>query len=138
MQNRLSGLFVFLLGLLLFFFLIPLQTEEVDYGWLHPDTLPSVAAIVIGAAGLLHCLFPKGEGRLHLRHGMRTLIFLGLGIAGLWGMDVAGFAVAAPVMMLVIMLVVGERRWVWLIAGVILLPAVIWFCIDLLLKRPLP
>ena len=138
MQNRLSGIFVFLFGVLIFFVLIPLQTETVDYGWLRPATLPSVAAAIICVAGLVQCAVPRGTAQLRLGEGARALLFLVLGLGGLWGMHVFGFMIAAPTMMLVIMLVIGERRWLWLITGTVLLPAFIWFCIDFVLKRPLP
>ncbi len=138
MQNRLSGLVVFLLGLAIIFILIPVATETVDYGWLRPATLPTIAASVISAAGLLHLLFPQGRIELNVASVLRAVLFLMIAVAGLWGMSHFGFTIAAPLMMLVIMLIIGERRWPWLLTGVVLLPAFIWLCIDFLLNRPLP
>ncbi|PIE72890.1 MAG: hypothetical protein CSA20_05315 [Deltaproteobacteria bacterium] len=138
MQNRLSGLVVFLLGLAIIFILIPVATETVDYGWLRPATLPTIAAIVISVAGLLHLLFPQGWIELNFPAVLRSALFLMIALAGLWGMSRFGFTIAAPLMMLLIMLIIGERRWPWLMTGVVLLPAFIWLCIDVLLKRPLP
>ena len=138
MPNRLSGLFVFLFGLLLFFVVIPQQTETVGYGWLRPATLPSIAAVVIAIAGVAQLFRPKGDIELDKGNALRSLFFLCLSVAGLWAMDSFGFVLAGPAMMLVIMLSIGERRWLWLMVGVIFLPAFIWFCLDFLLKRPLP
>ncbi len=138
MQNRLSGLVVFLLGLAIIFILIPVATETVDYGWLRPATLPTIAAIVISVAGLLHLLFPQGRIELNFPDVLRAALFLMIALAGLWGMSRFGFTIAAPLMLLLIMLIIGERRWPWLMTGVVLLPAFIWLCIDVLLKRPLP
>jgi putative tricarboxylic transport membrane protein len=138
MQNRLSGLVVFILGLVIIFILVPLETETVDYGWLRPATLPAIAAVVISVGGLLHLFFPKGTVELDLRSALKALLFLIIAIVALWGMSRFGFIIASPLMMLVIMLAIGERRWPWLVTGVVLLPALIWFCIDFLLKRPLP
>lgn len=137
MLNRLSGLFVLFLGLTLLA-LIPQQTESVDYGWLRPWTLPAISAIIIAVAGALHCAIPKGTAAFKLNEGVRALLFLVLALVGLWGMKVFGFLVTAPALMLAIMLAIGERRWLWILSGTILLPAFIWFCIDFLLKRPLP
>ncbi len=138
MQNRLSGLVVFLLGLAIIFILIPAETETVDYGWLRPATLPTIAASIISVAGLLHLLFPQGRVELELFVVLRAALFLMIAVAGLWGMSRFGFTIAAPLMLLLIMLIIGERRWPWLLTGVVLLPAFVWLCIDFLLKRPLP
>ena len=47
-----------------------------------------------------------------------------------------GFLPVAPGLALVIMLMIGERRWAWLGAGVVAVPAAIW-AFALLLGRPL-
>ena len=138
MQNRLSGLVVALFGLAIVFLLIPNQTEPVDYGWLRPATLPAITAVIIIISGLVQLLFPKGRTDVDVRAGLRVLFFFAIGIADLWLMHTAGFAVAAPLLLLVLMLTLGERRLLWLITGVILLPASIWFIVDYLLNRPLP
>jgi hypothetical protein len=36
------------------------------------------------------------------------------------------------------MLSIGERRPLWLIAGIVLIPLAMWSSIELLLNRPLP
>jgi putative tricarboxylic transport membrane protein len=136
--NRLSGLFSVVAGMILLFWVIPHQTETVDYGWLKPATLPKITAVIIIIAGLIHFIFPKGTAHIDFPVAAKAALFLGIGVAGLWLMHLAGFIFAAPVLMLVMMLKVGERRWQWLLSGVILLPAFIWLCVDFLLKRPLP
>jgi putative tricarboxylic transport membrane protein len=138
MQNRFSGLFVSLFAIGILFVLIPGQTETVEGGWLSPATLPSIAAVIIFIAGAVHLFFPKGKAELNVSDAFRALIFLVIGIAGLWAMQVIGFVIAAPLMMLLLMIRIGERRWPWLVIGLALLPGFIWVCIDYLLKRPLP
>lgn len=138
MQNRLSGIVALALGLAIIFILIPIETEPVDYGWLKPATLPLVAAVIISVGGLLHLFFPKGEVQLALTDSIRALAYLFAGLLGLWGMKQFGFKITAPLMMLGIMLAIGERRWLWLLGGSVLLPGTIWFCIEFLLERPLP
>ncbi len=136
--NRLSGLLAGFVGMLLLFWIIPNHTETADSGWLKPSTLPNITAIIIILSGGIHFLFPKGSAKLDLEVSARAGLFLGIGVLGVSLMHMAGFIIAAPVLMLVLMLTVGERRWPWLVIGVILLPAFIWFCVDFLLKRPLP
>ena len=137
MQNRMSGVLVSFFGIVLLFYIIPNQTESIDYGWLKAATLPSIAAVIIILSGLLHAVFPRGELELELASALRALLFFFIGILGLWAMTIS-YMVAAPLLMLVLMWVIGERRWQWLVTGVAVLPACIWFCIDYLLKRPLP
>lgn len=137
MQNRISGILISLFGIVLLFYIIPNQTEAVDYGWLKPATLPSIAAVIITISGLLHSVWPKGELEFEFTSALRALLFFFIGILGLWLMTV-NYLVAAPLLMLMLMWVTGERRWKWFCIGVVLLPAGLWFCIDYLLKRPLP
>lgn len=137
MQNRISGIVISLFGIVLLFYIIPNQTEAVDYGWLKPATLPSIAAVIITVSGLLHSVWPKGELEFEFTSALRALLFFFIGILGLWLMTV-NYLVAAPLLMLMLMWVIGERRWKWFCIGVVLLPAGLWFCIDYLLKRPLP
>ncbi|MBM9513462.1 tripartite tricarboxylate transporter TctB family protein [Desulfogranum marinum] len=137
MHNRISGIFVALFGIALLFFVIPYQTEAVDYGWLKPATLPSIAAVIITLSGILHAVCPRGRIEFRLSSALRALLFFCIGILGLCMMTI-NYMMAAPILMLVLMWVIGERRWKWLFTGIALLPACIWFCIDFLLKRPLP
>jgi putative tricarboxylic transport membrane protein len=137
MQNRISGIFVSLFGVVVLLFVIPNQTEIVDYGWLKPGTLPSIAAIIIIVSGALHSVFPKGGVEFEPALALRALLIFSIGVLGIWLMTVK-YLIAAPLLMLVLMWVIGERRWGWLFIGVVLLPAFIWFCVDYLLQRPLP
>ncbi|WP_167505923.1 tripartite tricarboxylate transporter TctB family protein [Desulfosediminicola flagellatus] len=137
MENRISGMLVSLFGIVVLFFVIPSQTEVVDYGWLKPATLPSIAAVIITLSGVLHSVFPKGAVEFEPASALRALLFLFIGALGVWLMTF-NYLIAAPMLMLVLMRVVGERRWGWLFIGVVLLPAFIWFCVDYLLQRPLP
>jgi putative tricarboxylic transport membrane protein len=136
--NRLSGLVSVFIGMILMFWIIPNQTETVDEGWLRPATLPMITAVIVMVAGLVQSIFPKGTVQFEWRPSTKALLYLVMGIGGLWLMHGIGFIMAAPVLMLALMLKVGERRWIWLFSGVVLLPALIWFCVDFLLKRPLP
>lgn len=137
-KNRLSGLVVVIFGLLLYFWIIPTQTETVDSGWLRPETLPNITSVIIIIFGLIHFIFPKGSEEFDLAFTGRVGLFFVIGIIGLYLMSIIGFIFAAPILVLVLMLIIGERRPLWLIGGVILLPAAIWFFVDFLLNRPLP
>jgi putative tricarboxylic transport membrane protein len=136
--NRLSGVVVAVFGLVLLFWIIPRHTELVDYGWLRPATLPKVTAIIIVISSIIHVLFPAGTAEFDLQPAMRAGLFFVISLAGLFIMHHLGFLIAAPLLAMILMLMVGERRPLWLVAGVVLVPLGIWSSIELLLKRPLP
>ena len=136
--NRLSGLLAILFGLILFFWIIPSQTETVDTGWLKPHTLPDAVALFICALGLIHFIVPTGEAQIDWGLSLRIGLFVLITLAGLYLMSLVGFLIAAPVLMAVLMLMIGERRILWLIMGIVFLPGVIWLAVEVLLHRPLP
>ncbi|MEJ2729564.1 MAG: tripartite tricarboxylate transporter TctB family protein [Deltaproteobacteria bacterium] len=136
--NRLSGVVVVVFGLILLVWIIPWHTEAADYGWLRPATLPNVTAIIIVISGIIHVLFPAGSAEFDLQSALRAGLFFVISLAGLFIMRHLGFLIAAPLLIMILMLMVGERRPLWLVAGAVMVPLGIWSSIELLLKRPLP
>ncbi|MEJ2097719.1 MAG: tripartite tricarboxylate transporter TctB family protein [Deltaproteobacteria bacterium] len=136
--NRLSGIVVAVLGALLLFWIIPRHTETVTYGWLRPTTLPNITAVTIIVSAIIHALFPAGKVEFDVRLALRAGMFFGISLLGIWLMHRVGFLISAPLLVTVIMLLIGERRPVWLVSGIVLVPVGIWCIIELLLKRPLP
>ena len=136
--NRLSGIVVAVFGLVLLFWVIPRHTEAVSYGWLRPATLPNLTAVIVTLSGVVHALFPAGTAEFDVQPAIRAGLFFVISLAGLFIMRHLGFLIAAPLLAMVLMLMVGERRPLWLAAGVVMIPLGIWSSIELLLKRPLP
>lgn len=133
-----SGLVVAVAGAILFFWIIPNYTEPADSGWLKPATLPNITSIIIIIAGAIHFIFPTGKAEFDVAFSKRVGLFFVISSIGLYLMSVIGFILAAPLLVFVLMMIIGERRPLWLVSGIILLPALIWFCVDFLLNRPLP
>lgn len=136
--NRLSGLVATLAGIILLFWIIPNQTETVDFGWLKPNTLPNIITIVIIILGLFHFILPSGKAEFDIKLALRIGLFFMITMASLYFMSVVGFLIAAPIMVMIVMILIGERRPLWLVSGIVLGPAAIWATVDLLLNRPLP
>ena len=136
--NRISGLIVVIIGIILYFWLIPLHTESGDYGWLKPTTLPNVTAIIVLVAGMVHFIFPTGKAEFDLAFSGRVGLFFLVGVFGLYLMSIFGFIIVAPILVMALMLMVGERRLLWLSTGIVALPGLIWFLVGVLLNRPLP
>ncbi len=136
--NRISGLVVAVLGLILLFWIIPRHTETVDYAWLRPATLPIITAIIVIISSLVHLIFPSGKAEFDVPLALRAILFFTISLIGLFLMHLVGFLIAAPLLVMVLMLLIGERRPFWLIAGIVLIPLAMWSSIELLLNRPLP
>mgnify|MGYP002713045228 CR=1 FL=1 len=124
-------------GLLLYLVIIPRHTETVDYGWMRPQTLPNAMAWIILLAGALQALRPTGEIEFVPGETARAGLYLALVVIGTICIGQFGFVYVSPVLALAIMLVIGERRPLWLAFGVVVLPFTIWFVVTILLARPL-
>ena len=136
--NRLSGVVVAVFGIILLFWIIPRHTEAVDYGWLRPATLPKITATIAAISGIIHILFPLGKANFDAQLAVRAGLFFVISLAGLFLMYHVGFIIAAPLLVMVLMLTIGERRPLWLFAGIVLIPLAMWSSVELLLNRPLP
>lgn len=138
MLDRLSGAFFAVFGVLLLAVVIPQHTEEVGYGWMRPQSLPAAMALVIAVAGLLVALRPVGETAFEPRLALRAGLYLGVLVAGVWLISRFGFEIVAAPFALAVMLMIGERRVLWLGVGAVAMPLAIWFAVAVLLGRPLP
>ena len=136
--NRISGFSVIIFGLVLIFFIFPDQIEFGDYGWVKPQTLPNICAFILLILGLIQTIFPTGKIKFEINNLIFSGVFAITSILGVVGFHYLGFIFAAPLFSLVIMLLIGERRIMWLIIGVVVLPMFIWFLVEYLLERGLP
>ena len=110
----------------------------MDYGWLLPATLPTITAVVVLVSSIVHIVFPTGEAEFDVPLALRAGLFLVMSLLGLLLMHLIGFRIAAPLLVMTVMLLVGERRLFWMITGIVLIPTAIWISIEWLLNRPLP
>ncbi|WP_322867491.1 tripartite tricarboxylate transporter TctB family protein [Aquicoccus sp. G2-2] len=136
--KRIEGLLFVGFGLLLYFIVIPRQTDSFDYGWLKPDTVPNAMAAVLFLCGIWLALFPTGHEREDPRQTLQAAMYMGVIALGVFIVSLFGFLYVAPFLALVIMVLIGERRWFWLLLGVAGVPTLIWFAVEVLLHRPLP
>lgn len=136
--DRISGAFFLIFGLVLVFIVVPNYVEDAQGGNLSPKTMPTIIAWVLAVCGGILLIKPTNhqapDGRFFLRAGAYVAV---LGMA-IYAMSLVGFLYVAPVLALVIMVMIGERRPLWLGIGVVLMPAAIWFLVTQLLERGLP
>ncbi|MDA0961753.1 MAG: tripartite tricarboxylate transporter TctB family protein [Proteobacteria bacterium] len=135
--DRITGAALIILGGLLIWWIIPWQAEAVGYGWLRPRTLPYIIAVGLLLCGAWMMLRPVAEA-LPAANWPRAALYAGILVAGLALMSRFGFLWVGPPMALVLMLIAGERRPLWLTAGAAGTPAAIWVYVAVLLERPLP
>ena len=136
--DRVSGAFFLLFGLTMYFYVNPNYIETIDEGNIAPDSLPNIVSIVIAVCGGLLVFKPTSQQVRNPRSMAKAGIYVALLAAGIYAMSWVGFVYVAPVLALVIMLLIGERRPFWLALGAIGMPAIIWFLVIHALGRSLP
>lgn len=136
--DRVSGLLILLFGVALYTLIIPTYVDQVDGGWVRPNTMPNAIAIVLSVCGAMLMLRPTQQSTRELSEHVKAGLYFGLLMIGLLFMRRFGFAYIAPIIALSIMLLIGERRPLWLIAGVVGMPAAIWVLVVHVLERSLP
>lgn len=136
--DRISGAFFFVLGLVIYFLINPNFIETVDGGNLAPSTFPNILAIILAVCGAILLFKPTNQQVPDMRDMLVTSAYVAVLVAGLYSMSIFGFEYIAPILALVIMLAIGERRPLWLGSGVVAMPALIWFLVTVVLGRALP
>lgn len=136
--DRMSGAFFFLFGLAMYFLVIPEHVEFSDEGSIAPNTMPNIISLVIAFCGALLILKPTPHPLPEARSFVLTGVYIGIMAAGVYAMSLFGFEFVGPVLALIIMLMIGERRPLLLGAGAVLMPLIIWFLVTQLLGRVLP
>lgn len=133
--NRIAGACFVAFGLLLWFVIIPAQTEAADGGHMPPDFMPRICAALMAGGGFWQLVRPRGEIGFDARQGLAVATWLAIVAVGVAAMSQFGFVAVAPVLAAVLMLRTGERRWTWLTIGVLLIPVGVWFGVVKLLGR---
>ncbi|NQV55324.1 MAG: tripartite tricarboxylate transporter TctB family protein [Rhodospirillales bacterium] len=136
--SRILGLASALIGAGFLFLLIPAQTETISRGALSPGTFPSVAASLIIVAGLVQWLRPTGTAIFEGERMLRAVAVIAACLAATFAFEFFGYMVIAPVLVVVLMFLTGERRWFWIGIGFAVFPALIWAIFEIVLRRPLP
>lgn len=136
--DRLTGLFFCFFGLAMIFLVIPNFVENPQGGNLSPRTLPTVVAWILAICGAVLVIKPTNHTAPDGRFFLQAAVYIAVLGAAIYAMSQFGFVFVAPVLALVLMLMIGERRPLWLGIGVVLMPAAIWFLVTQLLERALP
>lgn len=136
--DRISGIFFLLFGLAMYFYVNPNYIETTDSGNISPNTVPNIVSIVIAICGTFLAIKPTNHRTRNPQSMAITGFYVVILATGLYAMSWVGFVYVAPVLALVIMWAIGERRPLWLGLGVVAMPAIIWFLVTQVLGRALP
>ena len=136
--DRVSGAVFTLLGLGMYFLVIPGNVETVDGGNLSPSTVPNYISLTIAICGALLVLKPTEHKTPNIHALMLTSAYTAVLATGIYAMSKFGFEYVAPILAFVLMLMIGERRPLWLVLGAIIMPLMIWFLVTYPLGRALP
>lgn len=139
--DRISGLVFLVMAVVMLTAIIPEFVETAEGGVIQPATLPALLSWVMAGCGVWMVLRPSRSeagfrappARQMRAAGLYALVLCG----GVVLIGKVGFLLVAPFLALAIMMMIGERRWAWLGAGVVAVPAAIWVFVALLLGRPL-
>jgi putative tricarboxylic transport membrane protein len=124
-------------GFTLFFLVMPGQVEEVDYGRIIPSTVPSIAIWIIIAVAAVQIVQSRHSIHLDIAVCLKAAAFLCFLVFAAYAMERFGFEFVAPVLALVVIFVIGERRWHWLLLGGVVIPVGVWVNVERLLDRVL-
>ena len=150
-RERLTGAGVLILGLLIFFLLIPRgidQPGSVEHAALAPDFWPKIIAAIIILMGLLLTVKPAEEEDEEIEGGgdaggwLQRLPGLAVALGTLFAfyflIPLLGMVVPGMVMALGLMVYAGERRWrrgIAIAAGV---PILLYFFFVYVASIPIP
>ena len=136
--DRIAGLVIATLGLILLFVIYPIEIEDINDGSIRPDTLPNAIAGFLVICGIWLALKPGESAARDPRELTMVVLYIAVMAIGLFAISHFGFVIVSPFMALTIMLLFGERRPIWLALGCVGMPAVIWLLVAQILERPLP
>lgn len=137
-HSRYSGLLVTLFGFLLLFVAIPYETETVDYGWMRPQTMPTALAWILVVFGAVIASKSQHTDSPNTTQTIAAFKYLAIVVTAVFFINHFGFIIVSPILALVLVLIIGERRFHWLALGVFGVPFVIWLVVVVILGRLLP
>lgn len=138
MTERIIGALAIGLGAFLLLWLIPAQVST-SRGPVDPALFPKIAAWLILGLGVMQIFArrPTSE-KVPLREVLRIVLVAVLITAAALAMHWIGFLPAAILMTAAVVVMMHDRRPLWLAVSILGVPLVTWALFVLLLGRPLP
>lgn len=137
--ERIAGGLAVLFGVFLLLVLTPWQVKSYGGGMSDPTLFPDIAATLLVLLGALQIAVPPpAEAPADRRELGRAAAVVALTGASLAVMHGLGYLPAGFLLMAGLLLLMRERRVLWLVAATLGLPLAIWALFVVVLERPLP
>lgn len=138
LSERLIGGGAILLGAFLLFYLIPDQVVSMQ-GAVDPSLFPRVAAWLFVGLGIVQ-LLTKTQTTMGVDRAqfLRVCFLCLVALFCIILMPIVGYLAASVGLMIVVCSVMFEKRWLWLVTSVVVVPVCVWLAFEILLRRPLP
>jgi len=137
--ERILGGIAIAFGGLLLFEIIPDNARSIEGLIVDPSTFPNMAAFLIAGLGIIQIVASKQRMPLPTaREFWRVLMIAALTAVAVLALGEVGYLATMFVFMALIIVIVHERRPVWMATVIVGMPVVVWAFFEVLLKRPLP
>ena len=139
--DRILGGAVALFGVFLLLWGIPENVRSVPGIFVYPNPalFPQIAAVLLVGLGVMQMAFTKTNADVpSFRKFALFMAVAGATLLAMVGIRAFGYLPVAIALMVLICLITGERRPLWLATVVIGLPVGTWLFFEQILSRPLP
>lgn len=138
LANRITCVVLICVSIILYIFVIPQQVEDPIFeGYTTPATVPNIAVIGIAIMAILQFFNTKNQPDFDKKVFIKSLLIALFGLCAIWAMGKVGFLSIAPILSVLVMVLVGERKIPWLALGAIM-PIGFWVLVVQVLNRSLP
>lgn len=125
-------------GGFLILYLIPNYVTYVE-GMMSPTLFPSIAAWLFLILGLIQMITSSEPITLpSTREFLRTAVVALVMFTSIFVMGWVGYLIVAFAFMAILTVFMYERRPVWMVSTIIVMPIGVWLFFEVLLRRPLP
>lgn len=136
--ERYLGIATMLFGFVVIAFIIPSQVEQVESIGMEPKTFPSILAWGLVFFGIIQLLFSRADdAKVDKKILLRVFVLCGILALFVYASTYVRFIYLAPVLAIVLMRMMGEKRLFWLGLGAVGTPLTIWLLIGVVLGRQL-
>ncbi|MBL4813272.1 MAG: tripartite tricarboxylate transporter TctB family protein [Rhodobacteraceae bacterium] len=137
--NRIVGIVSAGFGAFLLLFAIPAYVTNSGTLFLNPALFPIIAAWMLVGLGLLQAVMAGLDPALPSRtEVMRFVLIVALTVAAALGLERFGYLATSFALMTAVIYMIHERRLLWAVITIAMVPTGIWLFFDVLLERPLP
>ena len=136
--ERIQGIVVLGLGILLLVWLVPTYVTSVPGDTLDPSIFPRAAAWILSGLGLAQIVLARPGGSVPAGREVFGFVcfILALVVAALL-LPVVGFLPVACGLMLASLVLLRERRPLWAAMTLVGVPCFVWFLFTIVLSRSL-